>query len=129
MSSMTMVKFATCLGLVGPLAVLVSGCTQLTPPNTAVTAPVVTVTRDGTKVVGDTAPRKTGTYPTFSTPLTAASAQMTDKDAQSMQAQLEGLAAARQAGTVSEAQYQAEVTELRKLAAEHGAQTQAEIAN
>ena len=62
-------------------------------------------------------------YPNFGAPLTAANVQQ----AAEVQHQLTALAARRKAGTISEAEYQAKVTEMRRLAAEHGAQTLSEI--
>lgn len=67
-------------------------------------------------------------YPDFSQPLTAASVQMSDEEAVALQAKLSALASARKAGTISEAEYQQRVAELRKLAAEHGVDVQAALA-
>ncbi|MBB4574284.1 hypothetical protein [Rhizobium lentis] len=66
-------------------------------------------------------------YPNFGAPLTAANVQMSDEQAAELQHQLTALAARRNAGTISEAEYQAKVTEMRRLAAEHGEQTLSEI--
>ncbi len=68
-------------------------------------------------------------YPNFGGSLTAANVQMSNEEATALQAQLTSLGAARTAGTISEAEYQARLAELRKLAAQHGAETQAQIAN
>lgn len=68
-------------------------------------------------------------YPNFAGSLNAASVQMSNEDAAALQAQLTSLGAARKAGTISEAEYQARLVELRKLAAQHGTETQAQIAN
>ncbi len=68
-------------------------------------------------------------YPNFAGSLNAASVQMSNEEAAALQAQLTSLGAARKAGTISEAEYQARLAELRKLAARHGAETQAQIAN
>lgn len=59
-------------------------------------------------------------YPTFAGPLTAANVQMSDEQAANQQQQLSALTSARQAGTITEAEYQKRVEEMRKLAAEHG---------
>ncbi|MFC3162660.1 hypothetical protein [Ciceribacter thiooxidans] len=67
-------------------------------------------------------------YPDFSQPLTAASVQMSDEEAVALQAKLSALASARKSGTISEAEYQRRVEELRKLAAEHGVDVQAALA-
>lgn len=71
----------------------------------------------------------TGKYPSFSKPLRAASAQMSDEDAVLMQQNLDALARKRKSGAISESEYKARVEELRKLAAEHGAETIKEIQN
>lgn len=67
-------------------------------------------------------------YPSFAGSLNAANVQMTNEEAQALQFRLTALSKARKAGTISEAEYQAKLAELRKLAAEHGADTQALIA-
>ena len=97
------------------------------PPRAA--SPVVTVTRDPETLPRENGPRITGSYPSFSEPLTAANAQMTDQDAVKMQHNLSALGHARRSGSISEAEYNRRVEEMRKLAAQHGAETQAEIAN
>jgi hypothetical protein len=71
--------------------------------------------------------KDTGTYPTFAGPLTAANKQIDDSDATTAQEQMTKLAAARANGSVSEADYQARIAELRKLAADHAADTQSQI--
>lgn len=71
--------------------------------------------------------KDTGVYPTFAGPLTAANTQIGDAEATSAQDQMTKLAAARANGSVSETEYQARITELRKLAADHAADTQSQI--
>ncbi|MBY5343679.1 hypothetical protein E0H35_18140 [Rhizobium leguminosarum bv. viciae] len=66
-------------------------------------------------------------YPNFGAPLTAANVQMSDEQAAELQHQLTALAARRKAGALSEAEYQAKVAEMRRLAAEHGTDTLSEI--
>ncbi|MBA4798057.1 MAG: SHOCT domain-containing protein [Rhizobiales bacterium] len=68
-------------------------------------------------------------YPNFAGSLSAASVQMSNEEAAALQSQLTSLGAARKAGTISEAEYQGRLAELRRIAAEHGAETQAQIAN
>jgi len=68
-------------------------------------------------------------YPNFAGSLQAASVQMSNEEAAALQAQLTSLGAARRSGAITEAEYQARLAELRKLAAQHGAETQAQIAN
>lgn len=112
------------------LAALASACADVSKPQPQMAAaPVVTVTGDTGTLVRETAPRNTGTYPSLSAPLTAANTQMSDQEAADMQARLSGLAHARKSGSISEAEYRRRVAEMRKLAADHGAETQAEIAN
>ncbi|MBB3310536.1 hypothetical protein FHT78_002280 [Rhizobium sp. BK196] len=66
-------------------------------------------------------------YPSFGAPLTAANVQMSDEQAAELQHQLTALSAKRQSGAISEAEYQRRVTEMRELAARHGAETLSEI--
>lgn len=68
-------------------------------------------------------------YPNFAGSLNAANVQLSNEEATALQAQLSSLGAARQAGTITEAAYQARLAELRNLAAQHGPETQAQIAN
>jgi hypothetical protein len=62
--------------------------------------------------------RNTRTYPTFDGRLTAASEQMSDAEAQEMESSLSGLGARNQRGAGSQAAYDRQVEELRKLGAE-----------
>lgn len=120
---------ALCVGLIAVLA----GCASSKPVETtkAETAPVpvVTVTKDNTPTPRDTAPRRTGTYPTFAKPLTAANVQMSDNEASTIEGKMKALAAEKHAGNVSEAEYKRRIEELRKLAQQHGQETLSEIAN
>jgi hypothetical protein len=68
-------------------------------------------------------------YPNFAGSLSAASVQMSNEEASALQAQLTSLGAARKSGAITEAEYQSRLAELRRLAAQHGAETQAQIAN
>ncbi|OAE47142.1 hypothetical protein A7J57_13960 [Agrobacterium tumefaciens] len=73
----------------------------------------------GPRPVSDTAvsqKRDTGTYPTFSQPLTAAGSQMGDDEASKMETSLTRLGTARRNGQISEAEYKRRVAELRALA-------------
>lgn len=54
-------------------------------------------------------------YPDFSRPLTSAMSQMTDEEASRMTAQLSALAARRQSGAISQAEYMRRVRELQAL--------------
>lgn len=91
----------------------------------APTAVVMPATK-GEAVEGGLAKSPDG-YPNFGAPLTAANVQMSDEQAANLQHQLTALAAQRKAGTLSEADYQAKVAEMRRLAAEHGTDTLSEI--
>ncbi len=85
-------------------------------------APVTTTTMP-------TGPVNTGRYPTFGGPLTAANVQMENTDAAKIEARMTALSAARRSGSVTEAEYQRRLAELRRLASEHGAAAEAEISN
>ncbi len=60
--------------------------------------------------------RDTGTYPSFSAPITAAGTQMGDEEASSMESSLSRLGADRRNGRISEAEYNRRVAELRAIA-------------
>jgi hypothetical protein len=127
---------AACLPVivcVGAVPFLLAGCGSNTfalddgVPNTAPAATIVTdapppPTTPFTK-------RDSGTYPTFGRTLTAANTQIGDEEAAGSEAQLTALAKARANGSVSEAEYQSRLAELRRLAAEHGRDAEAAIAN
>ena len=74
-------------------------------------------------------PKNTGTYPTFGKPLRAATHQMGAEEASANRADMEAIAAARASGQISEAEYQARLAEMRRLAAEHGTDAVKEIEN
>lgn len=104
-------------------------CSTATPRTAAQYAPKVVVT--GTQPVSAVKPAiaNSGNYPTFGPPITAANSQMDDSEATRIQAQMAGLTASRQAGKMTEAEYQKQLADLRLLAATHGAAMQAKIAN
>jgi hypothetical protein len=110
-----------------------TGCQSTTPPETeATTVPAalqVNVEDPDNPEAAAARPTYPDGYPNFAGSLNAASVQMSNEEAAALQAQLTSLGAARKAGTISEAEYQARLVELRKLAAQHGTETQAEIAN
>ncbi|MFB2552069.1 SHOCT domain-containing protein [Ensifer soli] len=68
-------------------------------------------------------------YPSVYTPLQGATAQMTDAEAQSMEARLSRLSSARASGAISVAEYERRRRELEALADNHGADTLREITN
>ena len=96
-------------------------------PDTAPTA--VVVSAGPARTPSPVTKRDTGTYPTFDRQLTAANTQIGDEEAASSEARLSGLARARASGAISEREYQARVAEFRRLAAQHGADAEASIAN
>lgn len=108
-----------------------SACTSLedAAPQAQPVAQVATTPAPVSTANRPTGPINTGSYPTFSGPLTAANVQMENDDAAKVEARLTALSRQRQAGTVSEAEYQRRLAELRRLASEHGTAAEAEIAN
>lgn len=66
---------------------------------------------------GETPAGKNDPYPDFSKPLSSAMPQMTDEEAKKMDRQMSALAARRQSGAISEAEYWRRVNEMRKLQA------------
>ena len=116
---------------VGALPILLSGCNSFALddgiPNTAPQATVVS--NQPAPAPGSLSKRDTGTYPTFGGQLTAANKQIGDEEAAGSEAELSALAQARANGHVSEAEYRRRLAELRRLAAEHGSDAEAAIAN
>ncbi|MGX5666109.1 SHOCT domain-containing protein [Rhizobium daejeonense] len=120
------------LGLGAAAAILLlSGCTSTkdkTAAGSSTPASLEVTVDDADAPVGPTVSSTTPDgYPDFSGSLTAASVQMSNEEAGDLQRKLSSLGAARRSGAISEAEYQRRVQELRKLAAEHGAETQAQI--
>ncbi|NKN36422.1 SHOCT domain-containing protein [Agrobacterium sp. a22-2] len=115
-------------GVAAVALLMAGGCTtSQSPAARQADSLTVTVPEEGDV---STRPAPTpGGYPDFSRPLTAANTQMSNEDAASLQQRMTALGAARRAGTVSEAEYQRRLAELRKLALEHGTDAQAQIAN
>ncbi|KQW27536.1 hypothetical protein ASE36_18240 [Rhizobium sp. Root274] len=107
-----------------------AGCQSAPATTTVPTAAALEVTVEDADQPQAATPRPTYSdgYPSFAGSLNAANVQMTNEEAQALQFRLTALSKARKAGTISEAEYQAKLAELRKLAAEHGADTQALIA-
>lgn len=116
------------------MVIALSGCTTSKldlPDSERFPAPQAIVVDDAEPLepVATTGLANTGRYPTFSKPLRAASAQMSDEDAALLQKNLDALARKRKAGAIGEAEYNARVEELRRLAAQHGNDTIKEIQN
>lgn len=109
-----------------------AGCQSSTPAVTQAATPAaleVTVEDPDNPEAPQARPTYPDGYPNFAGSLNAANTQMSNEEASALQAQLTSLGAARKSGTITEAEYQARLAELRKLAAQHGAETQAQIAN
>lgn len=126
-AGMVLARAAAAVALVAAL----SACTSLedATPQAQPVAQVATTHVRVSAAERPTGPVNTGSYPTFSGPLTAANVQMDNDDAAKVEARLTALSHQRQAGTVSEAEYQRRLAELRRLASEHGTAAEAEIAN
>ncbi|MGW9230614.1 SHOCT domain-containing protein [Pseudorhizobium sp. NPDC055634] len=117
--------------VIGALPILAAGCNSFALddgiPNTAPAATVVVNAPPPPQ--GPIVKRDSGTYPTFGQTLRAANVQIGDEEAAGSEAQLSALATARANGTVTEAEYQRRLAELRRLAAEHARDAEAAIAN
>ncbi|MDI7863946.1 hypothetical protein MRS76_18495 [Rhizobiaceae bacterium n13] len=124
-------KLTVTIGTFAGLVATLAGCTSSQPVATAQTASLTptVVESNANPAPRETAPRKTGTYPTFGKPLTAANVQLSDTEASSIEAQVTALGAQKRAGNVSEAEYKRRLEELRKLANAHGEEALSEIAN
>ncbi|MGA1803444.1 hypothetical protein [Rhizobium sp. HT1-10] len=70
------------------------------------------------KPVGETGQLNKNGFPDFNTPITAANVQISDAQALDIRNQLTAAGAARDSGALTQAQYDAKVAEMRKLAAE-----------
>ncbi|MCA1494622.1 hypothetical protein [Sinorhizobium alkalisoli] len=68
-------------------------------------------------------------YPSVYGQKPAAMGQMTDEEALNQQERLTALAAQRRSGSISEAEYQRRLKEMRALAEQHGADTLKQIEN
>jgi hypothetical protein len=116
------------------LALMAGTACQSTPPETtqvAAAPAALQVNVEDPDNLEASGPRTTypDGYPNFAGSLNAANVQMNNEEATALQAQLTSLGALRKTGSISEAEYQVRLAELRKLAAQHGAETQAQIAN
>ena len=114
------------------LALALCGCTtpeekQAAAARRAAPTAVVVKPETGQPIGENTTPHSTDGFPTFNAPLTAANVQLSDQQAGDAQKQLTALAASKQAGTITEAEYEKRVAEMRKLAAEHGSDTLSQI--
>jgi hypothetical protein len=82
---------------------------------------------NGTAIDENSIPHSKDGYPTFNGPLTAANVQINDQQATDIGKQLTALGAKREAGTITQAEYDRRVAEMRKLAATHGQDTLSQI--
>jgi hypothetical protein len=129
----TFTRTAAICAAAAAMAFALAGCNKTAEEKQAfaqrMAAPtaVVMPASKGEAVEGGLAKEPGDGYPTFGAPLTAANVQMSDEQAAELQHQLTALGAKRQAGTISEAEYQRRVAEMRELAAQHGAETLSEI--
>lgn len=113
------------------LLALLAGCTTPQPVDTTAsfnTLPTAQVVGPQPVSAQPAVKQDTGTYPTFSKPLTSAADQMSDSEAMELQKRLSALASARRSGQVSEAEYRRQLQELQNLATHHGEDAQAQIA-
>lgn len=116
------------------LALVLTGC-AMTPEEKAAaaarraapTAVVMTQQNAAATPAQEGLPKSRDGYPTFGGSLTAANVQMSDEQAANQQHELTSLTAARRAGTISEAEYQRRMEEMRRLATQHGPETLSEI--
>ncbi|WP_237367930.1 SHOCT domain-containing protein [Rhizobium sp. SL42] len=115
--------------IIGMLAA--SGCqSSAETPTVTPTPSALQVTVDDVDAPEQAAPRPTSKdgFPNFGGSLNAANVQMNNEEAAALQQQLTALSSARQSGSITEAEYQRKLAELRTLAAQHGPETQAQIA-
>lgn len=115
--------------IIGMLAA--SGCQSSAETATVTQTPsALQVTVDDVDAPDQPAQRPTSKdgFPNFGGSLNAANVQMNNEEAAALQQQLTALSSARQSGTITEAEYQRKLGELRTLAAQHGPETQALIA-
>ena len=112
-------RYSVVFGLV---ALTLAGCKTIAEKQAedarkrAAPTAVVIKSPTGAPVGGTAQPSKSG-FPDFNTPLTAANVQISDSQALDIRKQLTAAGAARKAGTITQAQYDAKVEEMRKLAA------------
>ncbi|XUY25507.1 hypothetical protein RMR21_007705 [Agrobacterium sp. rho-8.1] len=115
---MECVRAATILSVCGILLPLLGACKPLAPVLSPANMPHPKPQVVGPQTV-DASPmaqkRDTGIYPTFAKPMTAALPQMENTEADSMQASMTKLGAARSRGQISESEYKRKVAELRAL--------------
>lgn len=112
--------------------VVLAGCTTSSVEVPVPARPTVTAEVVGPRALPPrttAASNKTGVYPGFSETPRSAGVQMSADEADGMQSRLTALASARNAGKISEAEYNRRIAELRNLAENHGADAQTKIGN
>lgn len=111
-------RYSVVFGLV---ALTLTGCKTIAEKQAedarkrAAPTPVVMKSQTGTPM-GESAPLTKNGFPTFNAPLTAANVQISDPQALDIRKQLTAAGAAHKAGAITQAQYDAKVAEMRKLA-------------
>lgn len=110
---------------------LASGCQSTATSETpaVVSALEVTVEDPDSPDASTTQATSRDGYPSFAGSLNAANVQMSNEEAQSLQAELTALGTARASGALTEAEYQRRLAALRKLADQHGQETLSQIEN
>lgn len=104
------------IGLSAPM--LIACQSDSAPPRATQSQPVAQVVGpQSTSSAPVTLRRDQGAFPTFDRQLTAAGEQMSDDEAKTMDAQLSSLSAARSRGSISQAEYNRRVQELRDIGA------------
>lgn len=107
----------------GLIALSLAGCKTIAEKQAedarkrAAPTAVVMKSQTGTPV-GETGQLTKNGFPDFNTPLTAANVQISDAQALDIRKQLTAAGSARKAGTITQAQYDAKVAAMRKLAAD-----------
>jgi len=123
MSGSLKVRINAYSAICGVLLLALCGCSapeekaaaaaRRTPPTA-----VVMKSTSGTGTDDSTLQRYKDGYPSFGGPLTAANVQINDQQAAATQKQMSALAASKQAGAISQAEYDKRLAEMRKIAAE-----------
>ncbi len=134
MSGSLTAKLNAYSAICGVLVLALGGCS--TPEEKAAAAArrvpptaVVMKSASGTASQDSGLQRYKDGYPSFNGPLTAANVQINDQQAATTQKQMSALAASRNSGAITQAEYERRVAEMRKLAAEHGPDTLSQIQN
>lgn len=129
-----MASFNRYSALCGLLAIALAGCTSQTIAQHQAEIDAKRAAPTATVVKGAAAGQQNGLahsadgYPSFNGPLTAANSQIDDAQALDLRKKLTALGNQRKAGTITQAQYDAKLAEMKKLA-DSQKQTLQEIQN